>query len=544
MAERQGWNVVKVFSKQYSSSQAVRTDFDEIVSFIKKSKEPIHYYLFKSIDRFTRSGVQTYLQMKATLLALGVEVIDTYGIIQPEQNTLEHLGFSYKWSTYSPTEAAQILEAHRSNQEVRDILTRMIGAEIALVKDGYQVGPANDGYANKRIYVEGKKKMIQVPDPDRAHYFIEMFNLRAAGRLTDTEIVEHINSLGYLTKFQKRWNKTRDIVVGERKGKPLTVKQLQRFIQRPIYAGVICEKWTNNEPVQAQFDGLVSIDTFNRANKGKIYIQNQTDGSLKLLYDYHETLHIKRRLKNNPEYPYKNIVLCNHCEKPFLGSASRGKLGTYYAAYHCNRNGHYLRIPKPAFDDTVDGYLDSIALKPRYIHDLEHELLRMHEEQHDNLQTIEQHIQETVQTLKAEQAQLFDSFIATQNPVICEKIEQRVEELERKISHAEKRQETMDITKDDIRLSFQYAGKTMEHPQDMLKNNDNLHEQAVLASLIFEQLPTYEKILNGTPQLSPIFVLSEALQSGDYQSVTRLSLGWNTWREVVYQWIKEQKCNV
>ena len=52
-------------------------------------------------------------------------------------------------------------------------------------------------------------------------------------------------------------------------GGPLTVKQFQRMISNPIYAGVNTEKWTGGKPVQCAFGGLVSIEQFNRANKGK-----------------------------------------------------------------------------------------------------------------------------------------------------------------------------------------------------------------------------------------------------------------------------------
>ena len=90
---------------------------------------------------------------------------------------------------------------------------------------------------NKRIYVEGKKKMIQVPDPERSHFFSAMFDLRAGGSLSDAEIVKRVNAMGYLSKSQKRWNEKRDAVIGRSEGKPLSIKQLQRIVQRPIYAG-------------------------------------------------------------------------------------------------------------------------------------------------------------------------------------------------------------------------------------------------------------------------------------------------------------------
>ena len=57
---------------------------------------------------------------------LAVEVVDSYGLIQPKRNTLDHLGFEYDWSVYSPSKVAEFFEAHRGKQEERDILTRTL----------------------------------------------------------------------------------------------------------------------------------------------------------------------------------------------------------------------------------------------------------------------------------------------------------------------------------------------------------------------------------------------------------------------------------
>lgn len=47
----------------------------------------------------------------------------------------DHLGFEYKWSVYSPVKKSEILEAERSKDELRDIMSRMIGAEIRYTRN-------------------------------------------------------------------------------------------------------------------------------------------------------------------------------------------------------------------------------------------------------------------------------------------------------------------------------------------------------------------------------------------------------------------------
>jgi hypothetical protein len=84
-----------------------------------------------------------------------------------------------------------------------------------------------------------------------------MFDLKAQGLLTDDQIVEEINALGY--KSRNRSIK-------------LTVKQMQVCLKKPIYAGIIQTAWTGHTPIRAQYDGLVSVETWNRANRGKLKI--------------------------------------------------------------------------------------------------------------------------------------------------------------------------------------------------------------------------------------------------------------------------------
>ena len=362
-AESRGWNVLAKFEEPFSGRKTNRPKFLEIIEFIKKSKEPVHYYICKSIDRFTRLGVPEYLYLKEEIEKLGVEVIDSYGVIQPKRNTLESLGVKYPWSMYSPSEGSQLLEATRARQEVTDILTRTIGAEIALVRQGYVVRRVADGYLPEKIMTtEGKKRYVAVPDPQRAEFYIEMFRLRAAGTLTDEEIVERINAMGFRTREFIRRGKDKMRIIGKAGANRLTVKILQRTITRPIYAGFMCELWTDYKPVKAQFEGLVSIDLFNQANRGKNIIKKIGPNQ----FEYLTNQKLPKRLKNNPLYPFK-FILCPVCKKPFLGSAPTSRAGTRHPLYHCARGHKQYTLKKEVLDEAVEKLIKNIKFAPGYL---------------------------------------------------------------------------------------------------------------------------------------------------------------------------------
>ncbi|MBU1000734.1 recombinase family protein, partial [Patescibacteria group bacterium] len=132
-------NVKKFFIFMESASKEEQP-VQEAIDYCKSPKNNIQLFVIKSIDRFTRGGSYFYDHMKMQLVKYGVRLIDIYGIIgNQEVNTLEHLGIRFDWSVYSPTKKSEILEAERAKDEIRDILSRMIGAEIRYVRMGYRV---------------------------------------------------------------------------------------------------------------------------------------------------------------------------------------------------------------------------------------------------------------------------------------------------------------------------------------------------------------------------------------------------------------------
>lgn len=90
--------------------------------------------------------------------------------------------------------------------------------------------------------------------------------MRAQGIYSSQEIADKVNKLGFKTRtsyVRDKYDRSKiKRVVG---GRQIDVKMIDRIAHSLIYAGVIKGKWTNDKPVKAQFDGLVSTELFNRA---------------------------------------------------------------------------------------------------------------------------------------------------------------------------------------------------------------------------------------------------------------------------------------
>ena len=228
-AEARGLNIKKYFVFLESASKD-QQPMQEVVDYCKKPRNNIQQFIIKSIDRFTRGGSYFYDDLKMQLDGCNVALVDIYGVISSQKvNTLEHLGFEYKWSNYSPSKKTEILEAERAKDELRDIMSRMIGAEIRYTQMGYWMRRPPYGYVSEKIETTNGKRCILKPQPTEAPFMIKMFELKAQSTLDDHEIAAELNRIGFKTRTEILRSKTdRSQIIAQRGGGSLTAKMLNR----------------------------------------------------------------------------------------------------------------------------------------------------------------------------------------------------------------------------------------------------------------------------------------------------------------------------
>ncbi len=492
----------------------------KVLDYCKNPKNKIKFAFFKSIDRATRAGAVIYASLKSEFVRAGVILVDTYGVIGTQSiNTLEHLGVKYNWSEYSPTFINELLEAERGKSEVRDILTRMIGAEVTYVQKGYRVRPSPFGYQNTRVETpHSGKRIILTPETTESLWIIRMFELRIQGNLTDPEIVEEINKLGYKSRRTQKHDKNDNRrIVGYRGEKKLTVKQFQSYIKKPIYAGINTESWTLGNPIKCNFEGLISIADFNRANRGKITIIEE-DNKIKVI-EGKPSLWRLTKLKNNPQYPYKRQVLCSTCRKSLLGSASRGKSGRYFPAYHCGR-GHYFRVSLTKFEETIKSFVQKVEFSEGFINRFREIILEEWEKRERQLSQDTISVSQRIVEIEQEIQILKDKVKMLTSPTTIQMIEADIEKLVlEKISLTATRE-----NKEDQQIETQtvinYFNYFMEHLDDLLLGSPNPVQNATLFGLVFDTTPTFDELVNGTPSLACIFKLNEEYNKTKSLSVT------------------------
>ena len=512
-ALNQNINVKKYFIFMESASKEEQP-VQEAIDYCKNKKNNIQLCIIKSIDRFTRGGSYLYDHLKMQLDKHNVKLIDIYGIIgNIEVNTLEHLGISYNWSIYSPTKKSEILEAERAKDEMRDIMTRMIGAEIRYVRMGYRVRQAPFGYENEKVETPHGKRVILKPHPEESQWVIKMFELRIQGIMSDQEIVDHINKLGYKTRKRYIRNpENRTKIIGNGGSKPLDLKHFWRFIENPIYAGVNYEKWTEGKLIKSKFNGLITIDMFNSANKNKIMlIQN---GNEIKMWKKDTPEWMTTRLINNPKFPYKRVIMCPHCNKPLFGSASRGKLGKYYPAYHCNKRGHYFRVTAKEMEETIETFVKGLEFNQQYIDDLKKYVLTMWKDR-INIQNKEDSIiNNRIKELRATAQASAEKIKFLSSEVAIKYLESDLVKAETEAEMLEQEKQGLKNKANEVNMEnvMNYITYFLEHLEELLIDTLNPLKRAAFFGLIFDTMPNYAELTSGTPRLAPYLRLKTQFQ--------------------------------
>lgn len=518
-AKMRGLNIKEHFAFLESGSKD-KQPMQLAIDYCKNPKNNIRYFIIKSIDRFTRGGSRMYEDLKTQLDECGVTLIDTYGVISDQKvNTLDHLGFKYRWSEYSPSKKSEILEAERAKDELRDIMTRMVGAEIRYTQLGYWMRRPPYGFISEKVETQHGKRCVLKPHPTEVKFVTMMYELRAK-RVRDEDIVTKVNSLGCRTRVQyKRDPKDRTKVIKKLGGDPMTVKAMQKLLRNPIYAGINAEKWTGGRPIRCAFEGLVSVELFNRANKGKRVISEGENGEI-IVSTARPKEHLIDKGRRNADFPYRKFILCPNCNNPLSGSASRGKSGKYYPAYHCSNHGHYYRIPKAELESNVVEFIRHLTVSNERIDAvLEAVAAEWNLRNQSQLEEIEG-IESRIKELRQDAITTMDKIRVLNSPTAIKFMEEDLVRIEKQIEALEDEKARKEAERPaDVSKVLGRVRYFLEHLDELLVKQIDPLKKARLFALLFDQTPTYENIKLGTPKtplftgVSPVFALLRAEKS-------------------------------
>ena len=506
-APTHGINITKILT-YLESAAGDKQPMQHVIDYAIEPKNEIDVVLVKSIDRFTRGGSTAYDLLKRQLEPQGVDLEDMYGVISNIKiNTLEHLGMEYKWSVHAPSRKSELLEAERAKDEVRDILTRMIGSEIRYTQIGYWSRAATYGYETSKIETINGKRAILVPQDDQAPIIRKMYDMRASGLYSDDQIAQEMNRLGFQTSIKVVRDKVdRTKIVKRTGGKKITGKLLRIYVAKTIYAGVNTEKWTGDKPVLCKFDGLIDIELWNKANRGKISIAlNPDDPEHPIVNRAQKQEKFAKKNVYNEEFPYRKVVMCPECHNPLLGSASRGKLGKYYPAYHCSHHGHYFRVPKGEFDEKIDDFIARMIVAPERFDEVLQAVATVWEQRQVRVQDDSALRDKKREELEAQMRVTVDKMRLVSSPTAIRYMEGDLIKLEQQVNDLDARKDEQETGGSiDMPTILTYIKYFVEHLKDLLIDHSNPILRARYFGVLFDQVPSYAIINGGTPEIEKI----------------------------------------
>ena len=471
--KEKGWELFPentVYKEPFTGSNVNRPKYKEIISLLKNNGKGLNikHFVFWDFDRLTRAGTIDYDQIWADVKEYGVSLRDTTGIIQEEIDVFAHLKLNkvYDFAYGRPSEDTERQKVEDSRKDKIKILRRLIEPEIRLTQDGYHIGRPDYGFQNKRIYVVNKKKCIQVRYEPEAKYVERLFKLRSENVLTDQEICDDLNAMGYRSKIQNKWNKDKTAIVGTIGGNTLTVKHLQVLVERYTYCGVICEEWTNHLPIKAKYDGLVDLDVWNRANKGKVFLDLKDDGSIELQYNV--GAHGSKRKRYNPQFPFKGVLRCEVCDKNMKASASTGKTGDKFGAYHCERKHKRNSQSQKDVETNFTKLLHSIRFTDNFLDVFERTIQIQFRKREGELSEYTAKTNINVADLEMTKSMLIKSFSLATLSDVRKGIEEEISKVQKQIDQARIKRDEMELEEADITNFITWCKEIMEHPAKIL----------------------------------------------------------------------------
>ncbi|MDK2899006.1 MAG: site-specific recombinase [Patescibacteria group bacterium] len=139
-----------------------------------------------------------------------------------------------------------------------------------------------------------------------ARFVKDVLERFSQGDITKAELTRYATSIGLRSRY----------------GKKLSEDRIHNLIKNPVYAGYVVDNFTKGELIQGKHEPIVSVDTY-EINQTLLYGKRTRKGEV--------------RLKFNPDYPLKGLVVCPHCTKPLYASAPKTGAGGKSPRYHCSR---------------------------------------------------------------------------------------------------------------------------------------------------------------------------------------------------------------
>lgn len=207
----------------------------------------------------------------------------------------------------------------------------------------------------------------------------------------------------------------------------------------------------------------------------------------------------------NGEFPYRKVLVCPECRNTLLGSASKGRLGKYYPAYHCSHHGHYYRVPKDKFEDIIMNFVERVTISPERFDEVAAAIMQVWEQRQTQVQDDMLLRGKKREEYEAEIRIIVDKMKIVSSPTALKFMEEDIAKLEQQIVDLETRDDEIESKEGvDMAKILTYLRYFVEHMKDLLIDHSNPILRARYFGIIFDKVPSLADIECGTTEIEKI----------------------------------------
>ncbi|EKE28205.1 MAG: NUDIX hydrolase [uncultured bacterium (gcode 4)] len=513
------WEILlQTISDVFTWSKKDRPWIKKALEFIKASKVKISKCYIYNIDRNSRWWHDVHYWIKDMFKNVWVKLYDINWVIWDAFKVIEIDWVNtdgYDFMFENPSEYAEELMVMMAKNEKNKMLQRTISQEIRNTKDGYHQRQAHFWLKNIKIKNnEGKAKVIEVNHEIESVWLKKIYELRQIW-IPDYEIVNEINMMGFKTRpFKNKWPV------------PLTIKYLQRLVVNPVYAGIKKEKWTGHKPVKMLYfdwyQSLVDISTWNKANRWKIQIIEDSEWVIEIIYSkkWKESFEpIKEERKTyRPEYSFARVLGCPVCWGYLTPNKSTSKNWTYHHYYQCkwkknvqgpDKHKNYS-VRRDEADKVIKSFLKEVKPNNWLLKALDHISWIYFDSKAKSNTNITSETVNKIKELEAQKALVEENITKYLHlPKTIEIIEKQLQKIDEDIINERSgllnTSNALEINKSEF---IKFVQNCISHTDKMAFDKENPVMIELIFRFIFQEKPTYEEISSHTPNMYPIFALT------------------------------------
>lgn len=356
-ALKKNFTIESTFQVTESSSKETRKQFDQIINYVKKSKEA-YAVIVDTVDRLQRSFRETPLLDELRKQGkLELHFLREGLIVSKHSNSAQLL----QWDM-------GVLFASSYVRQLSDNVKR---SQEECVRNGQWISKAPYGYKN--VSLPCGTKHIEI-DPVQAPFVVKIFEEYAKGNNSFQTIAAKMKAAGFpLTS----------------RGKSITHRTVEVILKNPFYIGMMNSK---GQLRPHKYQSLISEQLFDTVQK--------------VIANHHKA---PVQYAGKPIL-FRGLISCKNCNSTVCGDIKKGKY-VYYSCHNSKRICTKKWVKEETLLSTLLGYFDQIKLSDQQIEEIIDHIEQHTTQEHESIKSAQRILNDKLNLTQERISKLIDLHI-------------------------------------------------------------------------------------------------------------------------------------